>query len=42
VPELEQLVVEHLAAASRQEPWETFVTLDDILGELAESPGREG
>jgi hypothetical protein len=36
VPELEQLVVEHLAAASRQEPWEAFVVLDDILGELAE------
>jgi hypothetical protein len=34
VPELEQLIVEHLVAASRQEPWEAFVSLDDILGEL--------
>jgi hypothetical protein len=39
VPELEQLVVEHLTAASRQEPWETFVALDDILGELTEGTG---
>jgi hypothetical protein len=36
VPELEQLIVDHLAAASRQEPWEVFMALDDILGELAE------
>jgi hypothetical protein len=36
VPELEQLVVDHLAAAARQEPWEAFMALDDILGELAE------
>jgi hypothetical protein len=35
-PELEQLIVDHLAAASRQEPWEAYMALDDILGELAE------
>jgi HD superfamily phosphodiesterase len=35
VPELEQRVVDHLAAATRQEPWEVFLTLDDILAELA-------
>jgi hypothetical protein len=39
VPELEQLVVQHLAAVSRQEPWEAFVALDDILGEVAEGHG---
>lgn len=36
VPELEQRVVDHLAAAAWQEPWQVFMTLDDMLTELAE------
>ncbi|WP_246477312.1 HD domain-containing protein [Actinokineospora xionganensis] len=35
VPDLEQRVVEHLAAAAGQEPWEAFMALDDFLDALA-------
>ncbi|MFI6823458.1 hypothetical protein ACIBJE_21250 [Micromonospora sp. NPDC050187] len=35
VPDLEQLVVDRLAAASGQEPWQTFLNLDDHLDKIA-------
>ncbi|GAA2087221.1 HD domain-containing protein [Actinomadura alba] len=35
VTELEQLVIGHLTSVSGQQPWEAFLTLDDILGHLA-------
>ena len=35
VPDLEQLVVERLAAASGSEPWQVFLDLDDHLNSLA-------
>lgn len=35
VPDLEQRVVEHLAAVAGQEPWEAFLALDDFLDGLA-------
>lgn len=40
VTELEQLVVDHLAAASGQEPWETFMVLDDELDRIAADADR--
>jgi hypothetical protein len=35
VADLEQLVVERLAAHGRQEPWQAFMALDDVLGRVA-------
>ena len=35
VAELEQLVVDRIAAATGREPWQAFMDLDDILGRLA-------
>ncbi|WP_245666072.1 HD domain-containing protein [Actinoplanes subtropicus] len=35
VPDLEQLVVDRLVAASGQEPWQAFLNLDDILDTIA-------
>jgi hypothetical protein len=35
VPDLEQLVTDHLATASDQEPWQVFMTLDDELDRIA-------
>lgn len=35
LPDLEQLVVDRLAAASGQQPWEAFLALDDHLEVLA-------
>jgi hypothetical protein len=35
VPDLEQLVVGHLAAATGQEPWEAFMAIDDMLDRIA-------
>jgi hypothetical protein len=35
VTDLEQRVVEHLAVAAGQEPWQAFMDLDDILDRLA-------
>lgn len=35
VTDLERLVVDRIAAATGRQPWEAFLTLDDILGELA-------
>jgi hypothetical protein len=40
VAELEQLVVDHLAAASGQESWETFMALDDELDRIAADADR--
>ncbi|WP_285630767.1 HD domain-containing protein [Actinoallomurus iriomotensis] len=40
VPHLEQRVVDHLATAVGQEPWEVFMTLDDLLTELAADADR--
>ncbi|GAA3959595.1 HD domain-containing protein [Actinomadura viridis] len=40
VPELERLVVDRLAVASGQEPWEAFLALDDVLGRIAEDADR--
>jgi hypothetical protein len=40
VAELEQLVVDRLAAASGQEPWETFMALDDELDRIAADADR--
>lgn len=36
VPDLEQLVVNRLAAASGQQPWQAFLHLDDHLDQLAD------
>ncbi|WP_246268797.1 HD domain-containing protein [Acrocarpospora macrocephala] len=36
VPDLEQLVVDHLALAAGQEPWQAFMDLDTVLTRLAE------
>ncbi|MFF1926262.1 phosphohydrolase [Streptomyces sp. NPDC058221] len=36
VPELEDLVVTHLARASGRERWEEFLALDDTLGRIGE------
>lgn len=35
VPDLEKLVVDRLAAASGEEPWQAFLRLDDHLDQLA-------
>ncbi|WP_278262246.1 HD domain-containing protein [Nocardia sp. AG03] len=35
VPELEQLIVQRVAAVSGQEPWQVFMTLDNELDRLA-------
>lgn len=35
VPDLEQLLVDRLTAASGQQPWQAFLTLDDYLDSLA-------
>ncbi|MFB9545937.1 HD domain-containing protein [Micromonospora sagamiensis] len=35
VPDLEQLVVDRLAATSGQEPWQAFLNLDDHLDKIA-------
>lgn len=35
VPDLEQLVVDRLAAASGEEPWQAFLNLDDHLDKIA-------
>lgn len=40
VPDLEQMVIDHLATVSRREPWEAFVVLDDFLTHLAEDADR--
>lgn len=40
VPELERLVIDRLAAASGQEPWEVFMALDTVLTDLAEDADR--
>jgi hypothetical protein len=37
VPDLEQLVVDQLAAASGEEPWQAFLNLDDLLSQIAEN-----
>ncbi|MGH3376431.1 MAG: HD domain-containing protein [Actinoallomurus sp.] len=36
VPDLEQMITGHLATASRRQPWEAFMVLDDFLTRLAE------
>ncbi|MEO3817888.1 HD domain-containing protein [Plantactinospora sp. B24E8] len=36
VPDLEQLVVERLAAAGDEQPWQAFLALDDVVGRIAE------
>jgi hypothetical protein len=36
VPDLEQMINDFLATASRQQPWEAFMLLDDVLTHLAE------
>lgn len=40
VPELEQLVVDRIATAAGQEPWQVFMALDDMLTELARDADR--
>lgn len=40
VPDLEQRVVDHLAATAGQEPWEAFMALDDLLTGLAADADR--
>jgi hypothetical protein len=40
VPDLEQLVVDRLAVATGQEPWEAFMALDDVLDRIAADAGR--
>jgi hypothetical protein len=40
VPDLEELVVDRLAAATRVERWEAFLSLDDILDRLATDADR--
>jgi hypothetical protein len=36
VADLEQLVVDRMAAVTGQEPWQAFMELDDILGRVAD------
>ena len=38
VPELEQLVVQRLAAASGEEPWQVFMSMDDELTRITATP----
>jgi putative nucleotidyltransferase with HDIG domain len=40
VTDLEQLVVERLCATGGQQPWEVFLALDDLLGEIANDADR--
>ena len=40
VPELEQLVVQQLAAADGEQPWQVFMALDDELTRLAADADR--
>ncbi|MFF2547588.1 HD domain-containing protein [Kitasatospora sp. NPDC058063] len=40
VPDLEDLVVERLAAAGGQERWEAFLALDDLLTRIGEDAPR--
>ncbi|MGW4634659.1 HD domain-containing protein [Nocardia sp. NPDC004415] len=40
VPELEQLVVQHLAAVAGQPPWQIFMALDDELERIAADADR--
>jgi hypothetical protein len=40
VPDLEQLVLDHLTTASGRQPWEAFIALDDFLTHLAEDADR--
>jgi HD superfamily phosphodiesterase len=40
VPDLEEMLIKHLATASRRQPWETFMALDDLLTHLAEDADR--
>jgi HD superfamily phosphodiesterase len=40
VPDLEEMLIKHLAAASGRRPWETFMALDDFLTQLAEDADR--
>jgi hypothetical protein len=40
VPDLEQMITDHLATASRRQPWEAFMALDDFLTRLAEDVDR--
>jgi hypothetical protein len=40
VADLEQAVTELLAAASGQQPWETFMALDDVLDRIAADADR--
>jgi hypothetical protein len=35
VPDLEQLVVDRLVAASGEKPWQAFLSLDDLLDKIA-------
>jgi hypothetical protein len=35
------MLIKHLATASRRQPWETFMTLDDFLTQLAEDADRK-
>lgn len=34
------MLIEHLAAASRRQPWETFMAFDDFLTHLAGDADR--
>ncbi|WP_324607593.1 hypothetical protein [Streptomyces sp. NRRL WC-3742] len=40
VTDLEQLMIERLAEAGRQRPWEAFVALDDVLDHIAQDAER--
>lgn len=40
VPDLEQMITDHLATASRRQPWEAFMAIDDFLTLLAEDADR--
>ncbi|MGS2810489.1 hypothetical protein [Nocardia sp. MW-W600-9] len=40
VSELEQLVVQHLAAIDGQQSWQVFMTLDDELDRIAADADR--
>ncbi|GAA5107752.1 HD domain-containing protein [Nocardia iowensis] len=40
VPELEQLIVQRLAAADGSEPWQAFMVLDDELTRIAAAADR--
>lgn len=40
VRDLEQLLVDRLAVASGEAPWQAFLALDDVLGAIAEDAAR--